>query len=224
MFESIAEGDFYEVPSFEVALFSIFLSFVLSSIISFTYHLTSKSSLSRNFVQAMILSSIVTCMVIMAVGNNVAAGFGIMGAIAIVRFRMRVENPRNIIFIFATLSVGIAAGVYGYSIAIAGTGVYCIVSYVLYLSPYGTKILDKEFTLSFILLEAMTEEAMMELLRSQCLEFRLLSVSNRNKGNRYEIFITLNQETKRENFYANLVAHEGFDNVKLERSDNLTQL
>ena len=117
MFDVLTEGDFYEVPSFEVALFSIFLSFALSSVLSFVYHYTSKSSLSRNFVQAMILSSIVTCMVIMAVGNNVAAGFGIMGAIAIVRFRMRVENPRNIIFIFASLGIGIAAGVYGYSIA-----------------------------------------------------------------------------------------------------------
>ena len=95
MFEDLAVDRFYEFPSFEVALFSILLSFVLSSAISFTYHLTNQGTLSRNFVQAMMLSSIVTCMVIMAVGNNIAAGFGIMGAIAIVRFRLRVENPRK---------------------------------------------------------------------------------------------------------------------------------
>ena len=107
MFDALAEETFYEFPSFKVALFSILLSFVLSSVIALTYQLTSKgSAFSRNFFQAMVLSSVVTCMVIMAVGNNLAAGFGIIGAIAIIRFRMRIDNPRNIIFIFAALSVG----------------------------------------------------------------------------------------------------------------------
>lgn len=224
MFDVLTEGDFYEVPSFQVALFSIFLSFVLSSILSFTYHYTSKSSLSRNFVQAMILSSIVTCMVIMAVGNNVAAGFGIMGAIAIVRFRMRVENPRNIIFIFASLSIGIAAGVYGYSIAVAGTLVFCLVALVLFISPYGTKVLDKEFMLEFLLLTDVPDGIMKGILTSRCKDYRMISISNRTRGNRHEFFITLNEKTTKEAFYAELLNHEGIENVKLERSDNLTRL
>lgn len=224
MFDVLTDGDFYEVPSFEVALFSIFLSFVLSSIISFTYHLTAQGSLSRNFVQAMILSSIVACMVIMAVGNNVAAGFGIMGAISIVRFRLRVENPRNIIFMFGALSVGIALGVYGYSIAIVGTGVFCFVAFLLYVSPYGSKILDKEFTLEFLLLNETPDRELNELLDTTCKDFRMLSVENRNRGNKHQIFITLNEETSKEDFYTGLIEHEGFQNIKLERSDNLTRL
>ena len=224
MFDVLTEGDFYEVPSFEVALFSIFLSFALSSVLSFVYHYTSKSSLSRNFVQAMILSSIVTCMVIMAVGNNVAAGFGIMGAIAIVRFRMRVENPRNIIFIFASLGIGIAAGVYGYSIAVAGTLVFSLVTLVLYVSPYGTKVLDREFMLEFLLLTEFPESEMRNILNARCTDCRMISVANRARGNKHEFFITLNEETTKEAFYAELVQHSGFENVKLERSDNLTQL
>lgn len=224
MFDVLTDGDFYEVPSFEVALFSIFLSFVLSSIISFTYHLTSQGTLSRNFIQAMILSSIVTCMVIMAVGNNVAAGFGIMGAIAIVRFRLRVENPRNIIFIFGALAVGIASGVYGYSIAIAGTGVFCLVAFVLYISPYGSKVLDQEFNLEFLLLTETPNSVPEELLDRKCKDYRVLSIANRTRGNKYQVFITLNQETNKDDFFAELSAHEGFENIKLERSDNLTQL
>lgn len=224
MLDVLTDGDFYEVPSFEVALFSIFLSFVLSSVICFVYHFTSQSSLSRNFVQAMMLSSIVTCMVIMAVGNNVAAGFGIMGAIAIVRFRMRVENPRNIIFIFGALSVGIASGVYGYSIAIAGTGVFCLVALVLHVSPYGSKVLDKEFTLEFLLLKETSESDLKALLNARCRDYRMLLIANRPLGSKHEISITLNEETNKEDFYVELVEHAGFENVKLERTDNLSRL
>ena len=39
-------------------------------------------SFSGNFFQSMVLASTVTSMVIMAVGNNIGAGFGIIGAIA----------------------------------------------------------------------------------------------------------------------------------------------
>ncbi len=56
MFDFLPEGDYYEFPSFEVALFSILLSFVLSSLIGFVYHFTNQGNLSRNFIQAMVLS------------------------------------------------------------------------------------------------------------------------------------------------------------------------
>ena len=104
---------YYEFPSFKVAVFSLLLAFVLSSVIALTYKFTHRGiSYSGNFFQAMILASSATSMVIMAVGNNVAVGFGIIGAIAIIRFRTRINEPRNIIFIFASLGVGIATGVY----------------------------------------------------------------------------------------------------------------
>ncbi len=225
MFDAFTEGNYYEFPSFEIAFFSILISFVLSSLIAFTYHLTNQgAALSRNFIQAMILSSIVTCMVIMAVGNNVAAGFGIMGAIAIIRFRMRVENPRNIIFIFASLSVGIAAGVYGYSIAIAGTSVFCIIAFLLYVSPYGSKRLNKEFNLTFLLLSEMDVKDLHSLLKERCEDYRMLSMASRNRGDRYEFFVTLHQEIAKEEFYQLLKSKEGIENVRMERNDNLARL
>lgn len=225
MFESVTGEAFYEFPSFEVALFSIILSFVLSSVIAFTYHFTNKgSAFSRNFFQAMVLSSIVTCMVIMAVGDNIAAGFGIIGAIAIVRFRMRIENPRNIIFIFASLSTGIAAGVYGYSIALAGTIAFCSIAYLLHLSPYGGKILSNEFNLSFSLINQVNKEIVDNYLRVHCKKYRLLAVSGTKKGDRYDYFVNLTGDFTKEEFYNNIKALEGVYSVTLTRSDNLERI
>lgn len=168
MFDSLLEQSFYEFPSFKVALFSLLLAFALSTIIAFTYKLTYRGiSFSGNFFQSMVLASSVTSMVIMAVGDNVAAGFGIIGAIAIIRFRTRINDPRNIMFIFASLSVGIATGVYGYSIAIAGTLIFCSVAFMLYFSPHGRSSLYM-YSLTFNLQHEEGIEIVTQFLHEWC--------------------------------------------------------
>ena len=225
MFDALAGDSFYEFPSFKVALFSILLAFVLSSVIAFTYHFTDrKTAFSRNFYQSLVLSSIVSCMVIMAVGNNIAAGFGIIGAIAIIRFRMRIENPRNIIFIFASLSVGIGAGVYGYSIALAGTIAFCTVSLILFYSPFGGKSLSREFRLGFTLLAEANKSISEQFLIESTQDLRLLTVSSGKRGDRFEYFITLKKHIDKDWFYQELKKMEGIVNIRLDRSDNLDKL
>lgn len=178
MFDSLLEQSFYEFPSFKVAIFSLLLAFVLSTVIAFTYKFTYRGiSYSGNFFQAMVLSSSATSMVIMAVGNNIAVGFGIIGAIAIIRFRTRVNEPRNIIFIFASLGVGIATGVYGYSIAIAGTLIFCGVAVMLYFSSSNKSSLFL-YSLTFTLTD---QEAILEILdylEQNCESHFLMSVGD----------------------------------------------
>ncbi|MFY0606586.1 MAG: DUF4956 domain-containing protein [Cyclobacteriaceae bacterium] len=140
MFDKFLEGNqYYDYPSIEVAVFSLLLALVLSSAIAFIYRFTNNSGkqYSKSFFQAMVLSPLVTAMIMMAVGNNLAVGFGIMGAVAIIRFRTNIQNPRNIIFIFSALSIGIACGVYGYAVAVGGTVIFSITALALHYSPSG---------------------------------------------------------------------------------------
>jgi hypothetical protein len=71
---------YYDYSSFEPAVFSLLLSFVLITTIAPTYKITLNAKILPNhFFKAIILSSIVTSMIMMAVGNNTAVGFGIIG-------------------------------------------------------------------------------------------------------------------------------------------------
>jgi uncharacterized membrane protein YhiD involved in acid resistance len=225
MFESLLEQSFYEFPSFKVALFSLLLAFVLSTIIAFTYKLTYRGiSYSGNFFQSMVLASSVTSMVIMAVGNNVAAGFGIIGAIAIIRFRTRINDPRNIMFIFASLSVGIATGVYGYSIAIAGTLIFCSVAFMLYFSPYGKSSLYM-YSLTFNLQHEEGIDAITKFLDTWCESSFLMSVGDgKMEDERYEYQISLKQNVDHKDLYRNFNMLEGIYNVKLSRRNNSERL
>ena len=123
-------------PSFYIMLVTALLSFFLSSIIAITYEFTTKSIYRKaHFLQSLVLISTVAAMVMQAIGDSVAIGLGMLGALSIIRFRTVLNDPRNITFMFASLAVGISCGVLGYVIAITGTLVFCLGAIVLRFSP-----------------------------------------------------------------------------------------
>jgi uncharacterized membrane protein YhiD involved in acid resistance len=87
----------------------------------------------------MILGSIVSCLLMIAIGDNIARGIGIVGSLAVIRFRTNLRDPRDLVFLFASLGVGVAAGVQSYATAVIGTIMFCLVVSVLYISPFGTR-------------------------------------------------------------------------------------
>ncbi len=119
-------------------IYTVLLSFLLASIIAITYERTFRGlSYSRNFVQAMILGGIVAGMVMQAIGDNLARGLGMLGALAIIRFRTSFKDPRDIIFMFAAVASGIACGVFGFGIAVVGSLGFCLAAVFLHFSPLG---------------------------------------------------------------------------------------
>ena len=226
MLESLLDQSFYEFPSFKVAIFSLLLAFALSTIIAFTYRLTYRGiSYSGNFFQAMILASIATSTIIMAVGNNLAVGFGIIGAIAIIRFRTRVNDPKNIIFILASMGVGIATGVYGYAIAVAGTLIFSGVAIMLYFSPHGKSFLYL-YTLTFNITNEETIGPVLDFLNSNCESHHLMSIGEGKLENaeRYEYQVSLLKHVDHKEFYRNFIRIDGVSNARLNRRNNIERL
>lgn len=129
-----------EDPSANTVIFAFLLAFFLSSLIAFTYEKTSRQVARPDyFIQAMVLISIVAALVIMAIGDSLARGLGMIGALSIIRFRTTLRNPRNITFMFMAIATGIACGVYGFTIAIVGTISFCLGAFVLRFTPYSPK-------------------------------------------------------------------------------------
>ena len=76
---------------------------------------------------------------IMAIGNNMARGLGILGAMAFVRFRTPIRDPRDIIFLFASLAIGISCGAQVFMIAILGMIFFCFAAIFLAWSPFASR-------------------------------------------------------------------------------------
>jgi len=121
-------------------IFSALLSFLLATLIVFTYEKTSQEvAAPHHFIQSMILMAIVTSTIMQSIGDSMARGFGIFGALAILRFRTNLISTRNISFIFASMAVGIACGVYSFVNAIIGTLAFCLIAFLLRLTPFSRK-------------------------------------------------------------------------------------
>jgi uncharacterized membrane protein YhiD involved in acid resistance len=122
------------------SLTSLVLAFGLAQAIATTYMLTFRGmSYSRNFVQGIPLGAIVTCMLLMAIGDSIAAGIGLAGGLSIIRFRTTMRDPRDMVFIFAGLAVGIVCGLRAYPAGITGTAVFCVAVLLMDRMAYGAR-------------------------------------------------------------------------------------
>lgn len=124
--------------SWLTVIMTVLIAFILSSFIVLTYDYTTKGvKKSANFLQSLALVSIVAATVIQAIGDSVGLGLGMIGVFSIIRFRTALDDPRNMVFMFASLAVGISCGVYGYAIAVAGTFGFCIVAILISFTALG---------------------------------------------------------------------------------------
>src|SRR5689334_21357771 len=126
MFELFPNGPAYEFPEIVNIGYAFLWAFVLGSLVAITHKLTfTGDHYPKNFFQSLVLGSLVTTLVMMAIGDSLARGLGVFGAMAIIRFRTRIADPRDVLFLFAALSTGLAIGVYGFTISFIGTLLFC---------------------------------------------------------------------------------------------------
>jgi len=163
-----------ENPTLLLIIYTVLFSFLLSSLIAFTYEKTSRDvSKPMYFIQALVLLSIVTATVMQAIGDSVARGLGMLGALAVIRFRTTLKNPRNIVFMFASLTSGIACGVYGFVIAIVGTIGFCLTAFALRLTPFSRKN-NMVATLKFRMPDDMPKlKEVQTIMKKHCYRFTL---------------------------------------------------
>lgn len=119
---------------------ALLLSFVLCSVVAKLYQLTFQSlSYSRAFVHTLILGGMITCMVMMSLGDSLARGVGVLGALSLIRFRTVVRDPRDMMFLFAAIGLGIACGSGMFAVAVTGCLILSSVIVLLHWAPFATR-------------------------------------------------------------------------------------
>lgn len=122
-------------------LLNLFVGLFSGIIISIFYRKSySGPGYQASFVNSLILLVIITSIVIMVIGNNLARAFGLVGAMSIIRFRTAVKETQDIMYIFFSLSIGMAVGVGQHGLAIFSSFFIGIITYVLSKSKFSTPI------------------------------------------------------------------------------------
>lgn len=164
-------------------LCSLLLSFALCSVFATVYRWTFQGfTYSRGYVHTLVLSGLIVSMLIMAIGNNLARGLGILGTLAIVRFRTPIRDPRDMVFLFASLGVGIACGSGVYTVAVVGTLFISAAALLLHWSPYASRR-QYEGLLRFMLpSKSPTEREVEAILQESCTTFHLIAMRDAVQG------------------------------------------
>jgi uncharacterized membrane protein YhiD involved in acid resistance len=131
-------------------------------------------------------------MIMQSIGNSIALGFGIFGALAIIRFRTNIADLKDIAFIFCAMAIGIACGVNSFIVAIVGTLLFCIVAFILHFkfaAPFLERSIETTETEDFIkikvlgLVSVQKKKTVDAIFQEYCSSFQLLRYRYSNVQN-----------------------------------------
>lgn len=211
----------------QTILLSLLLAFVLGQVIAWVYYVThSGLSYSRSYVQSLILIMVVVAMVMTVIGNNIITAVGLMGALAIVRFRNVVKDTRDIVFIFSALVVGMASGSHRYLTAILGTVVLSLIAIYLFFTDFGSHEPHNGFLRFSVRGPIGPDHPVAGVLRRFCGNFTMISAQDSGFGGpaEYAYQIMIRNVSKNEEFISALEKVDGMENISLTMQEKLLEV
>ncbi len=98
-------------------------------------------------IQTQIILAIVGAVVMLIVGSSLARAFGIVGVASLIRYRAKIDDPKDAVVMLSTLCVGLACGVDLYGLAMFSTLFILAVLFVVEsLEPERRKTFELKIT------------------------------------------------------------------------------
>ena len=121
------------------------LGFVLSLVMGLVYRATHQgTSYSQSCAQTLVIMGMVTALIMLIIGSNIARAFSLIGALSVIRFRNAVKETRDVGFMFLVMAIGMACGTRFYMLATFATAVFAAVLGVMYkLDLFSKKVTER---------------------------------------------------------------------------------
>lgn len=145
-------------------------------------------------VQTQIILAVVGAVIMLVVGASLARAFGIVGAANLIRYRSKIEDPKDAVVMLCALAVGLASGVGLYALGIFST-VFLVVA--LWIIESFEPKTGKEFLLT-VKLGDQTDELRPEveqILRRYRCKYEIRASSDAEVS--YDVNVPLDVQTDR---------------------------
>lgn len=176
---------------------NIGLSLLCSFFVTVVYRFSYKGpGYSESFVNSLIYLSTITTLVIMVIGNNLARAFGLVGALSIIRFRTAIKDTVDIVYIFLSLAIGMAAGVGYHKMAVIGTLTIGAVLY-LFSMPGFSFAKTVQYLLQFEYQETLNKGIYKSVFDKYCRQFEVVEIRAGSDSNTmvYTYYIRMKRNT-----------------------------
>ncbi|MFP4367870.1 MAG: DUF4956 domain-containing protein [Bacteroidales bacterium] len=201
-------------------LANIIVAMICGFFIAFLYKYTySGLNYSATFTVSLIMLTMITAIVIMVIGNNLARAFGMVGAMSIIRFRTAVKDASDIMFIFFALTIGLASGVKLYSIAVLGTLVVGLVYFIISKMNFALPQ-KREFLMQIVARENETaDNPFAEVFNKYCSRYKLVNVKTLGESGQrlmeFSYYVNLKNESRGASLVMELNALQGVEQTNL---------
>ena len=130
-------------------LFALLLASACVWAVCLVYRYTHKSATyNQSYVHNLMLMGLLTTLIMIVIGSNIARAFSLVGALSIVRFRNAVKESRDVGYIFFAMAIAMACGTRFYVVALLATCVISAIMCLLYLTDFGRSPIPPERLLS----------------------------------------------------------------------------
>jgi uncharacterized membrane protein YhiD involved in acid resistance len=164
---------------------------LLSAILAFRPRRRGTPKRQAPVIQTQIVLALVGSMVMLVVGSSLARAFGIVGAAGLIRYRAKIEDPKDAGVMLSTLAIGLASGVGLFLFAIFAT--FFVLAVLLVVESIETE----PYLLFDLTITAKDSTGMKEsiegVLRRRRIPFELRSTSE--EGICYEVKLPLGTHT-----------------------------
>lgn len=215
--------DFNNIVNFSLTVGTVIenlaVALVCSLIIALFYKLSYRGpGYSVSFIHSLVALSMITAIVIMVIGNNLARAFGLVGAMSIIRFRTAVKETMDIVYIFFSLAIGMAAGVGLHFVALWGTLLVGTIISLLTKTNFMSARKEK-YLLQFNYLtpKGSEDSPHVTVIKKFCRRFDILNVKSIGTDNDLELsyYIDLKDKNLNAEFVRELKGIEGISNINL---------
>jgi uncharacterized membrane protein YhiD involved in acid resistance len=129
------------------AMLRLALATALGALLAFRFQRPGTPPRQPAVIQTQIILAIVGALVMMIVGASLARAFGIVGVASLIRYRAKVDDPKDAGVMLTTLGVGLCSGVGLYLLAIFSTlFILGVLWWVESLAPRAVKVFHLKVT------------------------------------------------------------------------------
>ncbi len=122
----------YQSLTIDRVIVALTVSFALGLFLFFVYRKTFTGVVyNRGFNVSLVLTGLIVTLVILPISSNLALSLGMVGALSIVRFRTAVKDPKDIVFMFWAIALGIICGAGLYMVAVVGSPIIGLFLFLL---------------------------------------------------------------------------------------------
>jgi hypothetical protein len=133
----------------QIGLLALFLASSLGGTIlvmlpiTWTYSaIKRETGYRKSFARALLVLPICATFIVMLIQSNLALAFGLAAMVAAVRFRVALQEAIDGIFIFASICIGLAAGIGHLGIAALMAVFFCFTNAILWKMDFGRNPID----------------------------------------------------------------------------------